>query len=141
MRIVGNGRSGRIGPIVPFLSLSRPTGTRTAIWGISEAYLHLAYFGGLGRLDLYPKIREAAEKALRIDEDLAEAYTTRAVVRLISDFDWTGSESDFKRAIEANAGSVSLYRWYATAYLCAAGRPREAIDATNTTLRASTATR
>ena len=98
--------------------------------GISEAYLHLLYFGGLRRLDLYPKIKEAAEKALRIDAESAEAYTTRAVARLVGDFDWTGSEQDFERAIEANPGSVSVYRWYATAYLVAAGRPGEALEAT-----------
>ena len=111
-------------------AIERDSDYALAYAGIAEAYVHLVYFGSLQPRDLYPRAREAAEKALRIDEQIAEAYAMRAVVRLVYDFDWTGSEQDFKRAIETNPSSVSAYRWYATTYLCAAGRPGEAIAET-----------
>ena len=115
-------------------AIERDSDYALAYAGIAEAYVHLVYFGRLQPRDLYSKAKEAAEKALRIDEQIAEAYAMRAVVRLVYDFDWTGSEQDFKRAIEINPSSVSAYRWYATTYLCAAGRPEEAIAETKKAL-------
>ncbi len=58
----------------------------------------------------------------------------RAMVRVVYDFDWIGSEQDFKRAIETNPNAVSPHIWYAAIYLCGAGRPGEAIAETKRAL-------
>jgi TolB-like protein/DNA-binding winged helix-turn-helix (wHTH) protein/Tfp pilus assembly protein PilF len=62
-----------------------------------------------------PEAREAVQKALKLDANLAEAHATLAKIKLWYDWDWTGSEQEFRRAIELNPNdsatllSYSLY--------------------------------
>ncbi len=51
------------------------------------------------------KSRAAAEKALALDPNLAEAHISIALVKMYSDFDWEGAEAEFRRALELNPGS------------------------------------
>jgi Tfp pilus assembly protein PilF len=73
-----------------------------------------------------PKAREAAVKALRIDDTLAEAHTVLAIVQAFYDYDLPGAEKEFKRAIELNPGSASVHQWYGW-YLVALKRADEAL--------------
>jgi tetratricopeptide (TPR) repeat protein len=72
------------------------------------------------------KARNAAMKALEIDDGLAEAQTSLALVRFRMDWDWAGAESAFKRAIELNPGYPSTHHFFSL-LLCALGRTDEAI--------------
>ena len=72
-----------------------------------------------------PPARAAAEKALALDETLAEAHYTIARVRDF-EFDWTGAESAFKRAIELNPNLAGAHTLYAE-YLSRSGRFDEAL--------------
>ena len=65
-------------------------------------------------------------KALEIDEALAEAQASLALVRFRKDWDWAGAESAFKRAIELNPGYASAHHFFSL-LLCALGRADEAI--------------
>ena len=51
-----------------------------------------------------PKAREAALKALELDEKLPEAHHSLALVKLWGDWDWAGAEREFQRALELNPG-------------------------------------
>jgi tetratricopeptide (TPR) repeat protein len=85
------------------------------------AYEGLAYYY-LESLDLLlppseamPKAREAAKKALEIDEQITEAHTSLAIVKFYYDWDWTGAERQFRQAIELspnNAYALSYYGFY-----------------------------
>jgi serine/threonine protein kinase/Tfp pilus assembly protein PilF len=93
--------------------------------GLAEAYWE-ASAQTLSPREAMPKAREAAVKALRIDDTLAEAHTALAVVQAFYDYDLPGAEKEFKRAIELNPGSASVHQWYGW-YLVALKRADEAL--------------
>jgi len=57
--------------------------------------------------------RIAAEKALSIDETLAEAHTALGWIKFFYDWDWLGAERSFKKAIQLNPRYPTVYNWYA----------------------------
>ena len=96
--------------------------------GIAEAYGFLASStGGWAPHKAYPKAKAAALKALEIDDRLAEAYCSLGFSRLLYDWDFTGAERDFKRAIELSPNYPNAHDGYGF-YLKAVGRHREAIE-------------
>lgn len=54
----------------------------------------------------YGKAREAAERALALDPNLAEAHTALALVKLTYDWDWTGANASFQRAVALEPGNA-----------------------------------
>jgi adenylate cyclase len=54
--------------------------------------------------EVAPKAKAAAEKALQLDDSLAEAHISLAQVEFLYDFDWAASESEFLRGIALNPG-------------------------------------
>lgn len=73
-----------------------------------------------------PKAKDAALKALQLDENLAEAHTSLANVELILDWNWSSAEGEFKRAIELNPNYAPAHVWYAH-HLVAMGRFDESV--------------
>jgi serine/threonine-protein kinase len=71
--------------------------------------------------------RSAAVRALEIDDDLAEAHTSLAYVRMYFEWDWPGAEKEFKRAMELKPNYTTALQWYAYALACI-GRADEAIS-------------
>ena len=72
-----------------------------------------------------PQAKAAAMKALELDNTLVEAHTTLARVLFAYDWDWSGAEKEFKRAIELNPRYSPAQQWYGE-YLSATARLREA---------------
>jgi tetratricopeptide (TPR) repeat protein len=71
--------------------------------GLSDAYLWAGYNEGiLTASEAKPKAKAAAEKAIRLDDNSAEAHTSLAVFKLFYEFDWAGCESEFRRAFALN---------------------------------------
>ncbi|MGB9243148.1 MAG: winged helix-turn-helix domain-containing protein [Candidatus Acidiferrales bacterium] len=93
-----------------------------ALWGWAGDI----FAGDLSPKEIMPKARDAALKALQLDEALAEAHTSLANVNLILDWNWSGAEREYRRAIELNPNSSSAHTWYAH-YLVAMGRFGESI--------------
>jgi tetratricopeptide (TPR) repeat protein len=73
-----------------------------------------------------PKAKAAAERALELDETLAEAHASLARVLAAYEWDWAGAEREFKRAIELNPRYAVAHQWYG-GYFEARGRHTEAI--------------
>jgi TolB-like protein/DNA-binding winged helix-turn-helix (wHTH) protein/Tfp pilus assembly protein PilF len=63
--------------------------------------------------ELMPKGRTAALKALQLDDTLAEAHTSLALIAENYDYDWQTAEKEFKRAIQLNPGYATAHQWYA----------------------------
>jgi TolB-like protein/DNA-binding winged helix-turn-helix (wHTH) protein/tetratricopeptide (TPR) repeat protein len=63
--------------------------------------------------DAREKAREAAQKALELDDTLAEAHAALGFVKFRYDWDWTGAEKEFRLAIHRNPGYATGYHWYA----------------------------
>jgi tetratricopeptide (TPR) repeat protein len=76
--------------------------------------------------EAFTKAREAAEKALQLDDTLAEAHNALAAVKADYDWDWPGAEREFRRAIELNPGYATAHQWYAE-MLSELGRHEEAL--------------
>jgi TolB-like protein/Tfp pilus assembly protein PilF/predicted Ser/Thr protein kinase len=94
--------------------------------GLADCYSGLPSFGYVAPKDGYPKAREAAQKALELDDTLAEAHTSLAFVKAYYDWDWPGSEAEFKRAIALNPNDANAHQLYAGIGLRTMGRIEEA---------------
>ena len=71
--------------------------------GLSDAYLWAGYNEGfLTASESRPKAKAAAEKAIQLDDASAEAHTSLANFKLWYEYDWEGSETAFRRALELN---------------------------------------
>jgi TolB-like protein/Flp pilus assembly protein TadD len=81
--------------------------------GLSDCYGILHQNMVMRPEELYPKAREYALKALELDSDLGEAHTSLAMILFYWDWDWTGAEREFNKAIELNPGYATAYQWYA----------------------------
>jgi predicted ATPase/TolB-like protein/Tfp pilus assembly protein PilF len=93
--------------------------------GLAHSYLTLgALF--LAPVEAYPKARKAAERALELDPDLAEAHGALAEVRMRFEWDWEAAERGFQRAIQLDPVYADGSRVYAN-YLRDMGRMDEAI--------------
>jgi TolB-like protein/DNA-binding winged helix-turn-helix (wHTH) protein/Flp pilus assembly protein TadD len=106
--------------------------------GLANCYVLLGwggdvFAGDLSVIEIMPKARDAAQKALQLDENLAEAHTSLACVELILNWNWAGAEREFKRAIELNPSYSPAYAWYAH-YLVAMGRFDESAAAAKRSL-------
>lgn len=85
--------------------------------GVAEVYTLLAFLGLRPPKEVMPEARAAAQRALAIDETLAEAHTSLGFIQLAYDRDWAAAERELKRAIGLNPRYVLARYWYAT--LCA----------------------
>lgn len=92
----------------------------------ADCYTELGALLYLPPKETFPKAKAAALKALEIDESLAEAHAALGYAKFAYDWDWTGSESELKRAIELNPNSEDVHRAY-SAYLAVRGRLDEAL--------------
>ncbi len=93
---------------------------------LARAYMLLAYHSVIAREDALARSRAALEKALSIDDRLAEAYAVSGEMKLLFDWDWEDGERDLKRAIELDPNSDLARLTYAE-YLTAMGRFDEAM--------------
>jgi tetratricopeptide (TPR) repeat protein len=93
--------------------------------GQADAYALLSDLNVLPAREVTPKVKAAASKALELDDTLGEAHTSLAFARF-HEWDWTGAEKEFKRAIELNAGYPTAHAWYGE-YLMALGRFDESL--------------
>ncbi len=94
--------------------------------GLAEAYVVLPAYDPSTSHEVYPKARSAAQKALRLDESLAEAHSTLGVVLHEYDWQFAESEEEFKRALDLNPNYATAHHWYAE-LLLDLGRYDEAV--------------
>jgi tetratricopeptide (TPR) repeat protein len=81
-----------------------------------------------------PKAKAAAQKALELDGQLAEAHTALGWIKFFYDWDWEGAEREHRRALELNPNSPSARLGYATLLSCL-GRHGEALDEADLAVR------
>jgi len=94
--------------------------------GLADAYIDKMMDVHESPAEATSKARVAAEKALQLDDSLAEAHTSLGMIKLSYDWDWAGAEHEFKRAIELNPGYPLAYVMYGQ-YLTMVGRQTDAM--------------
>jgi TolB-like protein len=81
--------------------------------GLAAGYAYLSFQELEPALEVMPKAREAALRALVLDPDLAEAHTSLGIVKMYFDRDLPGAETEFRRAMELNPGEDFSRHWFA----------------------------
>jgi tetratricopeptide (TPR) repeat protein len=94
--------------------------------GLADSYIVLGEYSLLPAKEAFPRAREAATKALDLDDTLAEAHNALAAVKENYDWDWPGAEQEYRRAIELNPGYATARQWYGE-LLSALGRHEEGL--------------
>lgn len=94
--------------------------------GLADCYNMLVVYGRLKPKEGFPKAKEAATRALEINENSAEAHTSMAFIRFRWDWDRTATEREFQTAIRLKPAYAPAHQWYSS-YLVAVERFDEAI--------------
>ena len=110
-------------------AIGKDAGYASAYSGLADCYILSGISFDVGTLSpaqAFPLAKAAAERAIRLDDTLAEGHNSLAYARLLYDWDWPGSEAEFKRALALNPGYANAHHWYAH-LLMASGRGEEAL--------------
>lgn len=95
--------------------------------GLADCYALIGAYSGRSQAEFMPKAREAALRAITLDETLAEAHTALALIVQNYDWDWQTAGREFQRAIELNPNYATAHHWYAE-HLTWLGRFDEALQ-------------
>ena len=77
---------------------------------LATCYARQADIGALNTEDGYSKARDAAENALALDDQLAQAHTIMGWIKRSYDWDWAGAEAECRKALELAPGDVTVIR-------------------------------
>jgi len=97
-----------------------------AFAGMAQAYAALPITSDVPPNEAFPQAKAAANKALEIEPELAEAHIILGVVEFWFDWGWTNAEAELKKAIEINPNNSDAHRFYAV-LLTVLGRSDEAL--------------
>jgi TolB-like protein/Tfp pilus assembly protein PilF len=81
--------------------------------GLAATYVLFVYWTPAEPAESLRKAREAAIKALEIDNSLAEAHAALALVLMFADFDLRGAQRELERAIQLNPNYAAVHQWLA----------------------------
>jgi DNA-binding winged helix-turn-helix (wHTH) protein/TolB-like protein/Flp pilus assembly protein TadD len=95
--------------------------------GLADTYGASATNGWLPPNEAYPKAKLTGQKALSLDDTLAEAHANLGALFMFYDLDWVNAEREYKRAIDLNPEYEGTYEVYSY-LLCALGRPDEGVE-------------
>jgi TolB-like protein/Tfp pilus assembly protein PilF len=80
--------------------------------GLADSYQLLSNYGAGTPQESYPPAKAAAQKALEIDNTLAEAHTSLGDILYSYDLDFAGSTKEFERAIALDPNYATAHHWY-----------------------------
>ncbi len=93
-------------------AVEKDPGFALAYTGIADCHSLLVVYGHIDATTGFGRARDAAKKALQLDDSLAEAHASIAYVLQFNDWNWSESEKEFKRAIELNPKYAIGHYWY-----------------------------
>ena len=94
--------------------------------GLADAYILLSDRGWVSNDEAAPKIRNGVRRAMELDPTLAEPHAALAVLKEVADWDWTGADAEYRKAIALNPNDATSHHWYST-LLQNLGRTKEAL--------------
>ena len=83
-----------------------------AFSGLAKAYVLLLDRDFIPKDEAAPKIRDAVQRALALDPALAEPHAELAVLKEEVDWDWTGADSEYRKAIALNPNDAIGHHWH-----------------------------
>ena len=114
---------------IPFFeqAIERDPGYALAFSGLADSYSLLSTAGIDDPLVVFPRAKAAAIKALELDNRLAEAHASLAIVKIYFDWDWDAVEQEADRANQLNPNYPTLHHWISI-YWCARSRFDKALE-------------
>lgn len=111
-------------------AIRRDPGYAEAYAGLANCHLLLREYAGVPDSNAYPRARAAAQRALALDDGLADAHAALAFVFFYYDRNFAAGLEGFRRAIALDPASAGAHHWYATA-LYHSGEIPAALDQIN----------
>lgn len=109
-------------------AIDEDPGFAQAYAGMADAQLLMANYGVSAPMELWTKTASNAAHAVLLDDESSDAHTSLAHVKAVQDWDWDGSEQEFRRAIRLNPRNSMAHHWYAMSCLVPLGRLDEALQ-------------
>lgn len=107
-------------------SIARDPRFASAYSTLAYAYLVSGSWGFMYPRDAYPKAKEAARKAVELDDSLAEAHVTLCEVLHVYEWNWADAGMECRRALELGPNSAMVHKIY-SGFLSHSGKTREAV--------------
>lgn len=108
-------------------AIRQDPGFAAAYAGLADSYNMLMFYGYTTEASTLSKSRDAATRAIALDDALAEGHASLGYIHFIWDWDWPGAEQEFQRAIALNRNYAPAHHWYAL-FLTAMGRRDESLS-------------
>jgi TolB-like protein/Flp pilus assembly protein TadD/predicted Ser/Thr protein kinase len=83
-----------------------------AFAGVAKAYALFLDREWMSKDEASPKIRDAAQRAIALDPALAEAHAELAFLKEVVEWDWTGAESEYRKAVALNPNDATSHHWH-----------------------------
>ncbi|HSB35444.1 MAG TPA: protein kinase, partial [Thermoanaerobaculia bacterium] len=94
------------------LALEKDHAFAPAFAGLADVWILRGDSGILPPTETFPKAREAASKAIELDDGLVEGHLSRATLRFLYDWDWDGARAEYERALRLNPNSAEARFFY-----------------------------
>lgn len=95
--------------------------------GLADAYNLMAHYGVCAPSEVWTKATANAAQAVMVSDESSEAHTALAHIKATQDWDWSGAEREFLRAISLNPQNATAHLWYGVSCLASLGRLDEAL--------------
>ncbi|MFL6275055.1 MAG: winged helix-turn-helix domain-containing protein, partial [Blastocatellia bacterium] len=95
--------------------------------GLADAYAQLPGYGPTASMEVYPKAKAAAAKAVELDSDLAEAHNSAATVLSYFEWEWAAAEDEYRKALALDPNYAAAHHRLGV-QLAAMSRPDEAVS-------------
>ena len=109
-------------------------GFAEAYVGLADSYATLGLYAVLPPKEAFPAAKEAATRALRMDDSLAAAHATLGFIKFYYDWDISASGDEFRRALGEDPHYAMAHSWYGES-LAAKGQYTEAVTEAQSALQ------
>ena len=108
-------------------AIKRAPNYAPAYAGLADSYNMLGAYGAVSSAEASAKATAAAERAVQLNDMLAEGHNSLAFVKHRYQWDWAGAEREFKRALDLDPNYAPAHQWYSS-FLVSMGRFPEGME-------------
>ncbi|MDX6269084.1 MAG: eukaryotic-like serine/threonine-protein kinase [Acidobacteriota bacterium] len=94
-------------------AIAKDSGFALAYAGLADCYALQNWYLEPPPADAFARAKQSAERAVALDDSLAEAHVSLANAKFHYDRDWQGAAAEFRRAIALNPNYPTAHHWYA----------------------------
>lgn len=80
--------------------------------GLADSYAIIPFYSNIPPEPAFEEAKKATDKALEIDDTLAEAHATLGFVKEYFEWDWLGANKEYQKAMDLNPNYATAHQWY-----------------------------